>query len=92
MSGDADKPLDSHSNGCVDGDSEEYLSDWQEDWDEVGEGEEGVVGWEDWQGEHQDGEEDAGGVRHQQQGQHLAEDWLQLQVLLLQNDQCQKVT
>lgn len=64
MSRDADKPLNCHSNGCIDGDSEEYLRDWQEDGDEVREGEESVVSGENWQGEHQDGQKDAGGVRH----------------------------
>ena len=61
---DADESLYSHSNSCVDGDGEEYLGDGEQDGDEVGEGEEGVVGGDDGQTEHQDGQDDAGGVRH----------------------------
>ena len=54
----------------------------------MGEGEEGVVGGDDWEREHECGEEDARGVGQQQQGQHVTEYWLQLKIFLLKNDQC----
>ena len=88
MSADADEPLHRHSNSWVDGDGEEDLGDGEQDGDEVGEGEEGVVGGDDWEREHEGGEEDAGGVRQQQKRQHVTEYWLQLKIFLLKNDQC----
>ena len=54
----------------------------------MGEGKEGVVGGDDWEREHEGGEEDARGVRQQQQRQHVTEYWLQLKIFLLKNDQC----
>ena len=47
----------------------------------MGKGEEGVMSGDDWQGEHEVGEDDAAAVRHQQQRQHIPENRFQFQIL-----------
>ena len=78
MSWNADKSLHSNPYCCVDWDGEEDLGDGEEGGDHMGEGVQGVGGGQDRHGEHHVGQDDAEGVRHQQQWQHVAEDWLQL--------------
>ena len=80
---DWDEPLHGDPDGGVHGDGEEDLGDGEQDGDEVGVGEQGVPGGHHREAEHDVGQEDTGGVRDKQQREHVPEDGLQLQVLLL---------
>ena len=91
VSRDGDEPFHGDPDGCVHGDGEEDLGDGEQDRNKVGVGEQGVPGGDHGEAEHQVDQEDAGGVGDQQQGQHVPEDRLQLQVLLLQHHQGQHV-
>ena len=67
VSRDRDKPLDGDPDGGVHRDGEEDLGDGEQDWDEVGVGEQGVSGGHHGEAEHDVGQQDAGGIGNQQQ-------------------------